>query len=57
MLPSDEQRLVFRALTVLELIIREDYDEESGIWVLETLSPVMPFSLLLRNGDLMPPPL
>ncbi len=52
--PSESQYLILNALDTLELLSHAVYDEETGIWVIETPSSVLPYARLLQNGDIVP---
>ena len=52
--PTEAQYLVLNALETLELLRNRFYSEDRGVWYIETLSPVLPYSILLRNGDIVP---
>ena len=51
---TEAQYLVFNALESLGLVRRDFYDEDMGIWYLETISPTLPFSRLMPNGEVLP---
>lgn len=51
---TEAQYLIFNALETLGLVRRDFYDEDTGIWYLETLSPTYPISRLLPDGDILP---
>jgi hypothetical protein len=50
--PTEEQYIVVNALETLGLLIENRYDQESGLWYLYTLSPLVPFSVLMQNGEI-----
>lgn len=52
--PSEAQYLILNALETLELLQFRLYDENIGIWLLITPSPVLPRAYLLQNGDIVP---
>ncbi len=52
--PTEAQYLILNALETLELLQFRLYDENTGIWLLITLSPVLPRAYLLQNGDIVP---
>lgn len=52
--PTEEQFLVFNALDTLQLLRRDFFDARSGVWYLETLSPVLPLSRLMPDGEILP---
>lgn len=52
---TEAQYLVFNALEALGLVRRDFYDEDTtGIWYLETISPTLPISRLLPDGEILP---
>lgn len=51
---TEAQYLIFNALEVLGLVRRDFYDDEPGIWYLETISPTLPVSKLLPDGEVLP---
>lgn len=53
--PTEEQFLILNALETLELLGNRLYDEEKGVWYIETPSPVLPYAVIRRNGDIVPP--
>jgi hypothetical protein len=52
--PTEEQYLILNALDTLELIDNALYDEDNGIWIIQTPSSVLPISQLLQNGEIIP---
>lgn len=52
--PTEAQYLILNTLETLQLLSNALYDEETGIWVIETPSLVLPYSRLLQNGDIVP---
>jgi hypothetical protein len=50
--PTEAQYLVINALDTLGLLIENRYDEESGFWYLYTLSPILPLSVLMPDGEI-----
>ncbi len=52
--PSEAQYLILNALDTLELLSNAVYDEDTGIWVIETPSNVLPYARLLQNSDIVP---
>lgn len=52
--PTEEQYLVLNALETLELLINRVYDENNGIWFIQTPSPILPIARLLQSGDIVP---
>lgn len=51
---TEAQYLVFNALEALGLVRRDVYDDDTGVWYLETLSPVLPVSRLMSDGEILP---
>ena len=31
------------------------YDEDTGLWRIQTLSPILPVAYILPNGEIIPP--
>ena len=52
--PTEAQYLVLNALDTLGLLEYNFYDEEDGIWYVETPSPVLPISKILQDGEITP---
>lgn len=52
--PTEEQYLILNALDTLELIYNALYDEDNGIWIIQTPSSVLPIAQLLQNGEIIP---
>lgn len=52
--PTEAQYLILNALETLELLGSHFYDRNSGNWYIQTLSPALPYSMLLQNGDIVP---
>jgi hypothetical protein len=52
--PTEEQYLIINALDILDLLIRSIYDEDQGVWYIETPSPILPIAMILQNGDIVP---
>ncbi|PSF38131.1 hypothetical protein C7H19_06580 [Aphanothece hegewaldii CCALA 016] len=52
--PTEEQFLVFNALETLALIQGSLYDERRGYWYILTLSPILPISIILPSGEIVP---
>ena len=50
---TEAQYLIFNALEALDLVRRDFYDD-TGIWYLETVSPTLPISRLLPDGEVLP---
>ncbi|MEC4819044.1 MAG: hypothetical protein SAK29_38085 [Scytonema sp. PMC 1069.18] len=53
--PTEFQYLIINALETLELLEWRLYDEETGYWLIQTPSAVLPVSYILPNGDIVPP--
>lgn len=51
---TEEQFLVFNALETLALIQGSLYDERRGYWYIQTLSTVLPISIILPDGEIVP---
>ena len=51
---TEAQYLIFNALEVLGLVRRDFYDDDTGIWYLETVSLTLPISRLLPDGEVLP---
>ncbi|MFB2937146.1 hypothetical protein ACE1B6_18020 [Aerosakkonemataceae cyanobacterium BLCC-F154] len=49
--PTEEQYLVLNALDTLALLRDYRYDEDTGIFIIITLSPVLPLAILRPNGE------
>jgi hypothetical protein len=52
--PTEEQYLIINALQTLGLVEYDFYDSDNGDWYIATLSPVLPISIVLPNGDIVP---
>jgi hypothetical protein len=52
--PTEEQYLILNALDTLELLGNTIYDGDTGIWLIETPSPILLISRLLQSGDIVP---
>jgi hypothetical protein len=52
--PTEEQFLVFNALDTLALILGDFYDERQGNWYIQTPSQILPLSVILPNGEIVP---
>jgi hypothetical protein len=52
--PTEAQYLIINALETLDLLIASRYDEDTGIWYINTLSPVLPFAMVWQSGDITP---
>lgn len=50
---TEIQYLIFNALETLGLVRRDFYDDDTGIWYLETISPILPISKLLPDGEVL----
>ena len=51
---TEAQYLVVNALQTLEILTGEFYDEETGIWYIETPSPILPIARLMPDGEVLP---
>ena len=49
---TEAQYLVINALQTLELLTNEFYDEETGVWYIESLSQTLPLACLLPDGEI-----
>jgi hypothetical protein len=52
--PTEYQYLIINALETLELLEWRLYDPDTGIWRIQTPSPVLPVAYILQNGDIVP---
>ena len=52
--PTEEQYLILNALETLNLIEYDFYDSENGDWYIATPSPILPISIVLPNGEIIP---
>lgn len=52
--PTEEQYLILNALDTSYLLGERFYDEETGVWFIETPSPVLPIARILQNGEIVP---
>ena len=52
--PTEEQYMVINALDTLDLLRLNFYDENRGVWYIETPSPLLPISKVLENGEVVP---
>lgn len=52
--PTEAQFLVFNALDTLALINYDLYDRARGSWYIDTPSPVLPRSVILPSGEVVP---
>lgn len=52
--PSEDQYLIINALDTLELLGYNFYDENTGIWYIETPSPILSISKIFQNGEISP---
>ena len=52
--PTEEQYLILNALETLNLIEYDFYDSENGDWYIATPSPILPISIILPNGEIIP---
>ena len=51
---TEDQYLVVNALQTLELLTGEFYDEETGVWYIETPNPTLPVARLMPDGEVLP---
>ena len=52
--PTESQYLILNALETLDLIEYDFYDSENGDWNIATSSPILPISIVLPNGEIIP---
>lgn len=52
--PTESQYLIINALQTLNLLEYDIYDQDRGEWYIATPSPVLPISIILQNGDIVP---
>jgi hypothetical protein len=52
--PTEAQYLVINALQTLDLVLNSVYDEDTGIWYIETPSPVLSLACLMPDGEIQP---
>lgn len=52
--PTEEQYLTLNGLDTLALLIDYRYDEDTGIFIIRTLSPVLPLAMLRQDGEITP---
>jgi hypothetical protein len=52
--PTEEQFLVFNALDTLALVQGDFYNERTGNWYIQTPSSILPLSVILPNGEVVP---
>ncbi len=52
--PTEEQYLILNALDTLFLLQERFYDQNTGIWYIQTPSPFLPIAKMLQNGDITP---
>jgi hypothetical protein len=52
--PTEEQFLVFNALDTLALILGDFYDERQSNWYIQTPSQILPLSVIVPNGEIVP---
>jgi hypothetical protein len=43
-----------QCITTLDLLFNSVYDEDTGIWYIETLSPALPLACLMSDGEIQP---
>lgn len=53
--PTESQYLIINALQTLGLLEYDFYDQDRGEWYIATPSTVLPISMILLNGDIVPP--
>lgn len=52
--PTESQYLIVNALQTLDLLEYDLYDQDRGEWYIATPSPVLPISIILPDGDIIP---
>jgi hypothetical protein len=52
--PTEAQYLVVNALQTLDLLFNSVYDEDTGIWYIETPSPALSLACLMNDGEIQP---
>lgn len=52
--PTEAQYLIINALQTLDLLFNSVYDEDTGIWYIETPSPVLTLACLMSDGEIQP---
>lgn len=52
--PSESQYLIINALQTLNLLEYDLYEQDRGEWYIATSSLVLPVSIILQNGDIVP---
>ena len=52
--PTEEQYLILNALETLNLIEYDFYDSENGDWYIATPDAILPISIVLPNGEIIP---
>ena len=52
--PTEAQYLILNALDTLGLLENTVYDQDNGIWYISTASLLLPFAMLLPNGEITP---
>ncbi len=52
--PTESQYLIINALQTLGLLEYDFYDEDRGEWYIATANTVLPISMILFNGDIVP---
>ena len=52
--PTEFQYLIINALQTLGLLEYDFYDQDRGEWYIATPSTVLPISMILFNGDIVP---
>jgi hypothetical protein len=52
--PTEAQYLIINALETLELLLWRLYDEDTGYWLIQTYSTLLPIAYVLPDGDIVP---
>lgn len=52
--PTESQYLIINALQTLDLLEYDFYDQDRGEWYIATPSSLLPVSIILQNGDIVP---
>lgn len=52
--PTESQYLIINALQTLDLLEYDFYDQDRGEWYIATSSSLLPVSIILQNGDIVP---
>ena len=53
--PTEAQYLIVNALETLEFLEWRLYDETTGLWRIQTSSPVLSVAYILPNGEIVLP--